>query len=309
MKGILIIAPLMIVIVLGVFLKSKNFLNDDDRGRFTKLLYWIVLPCLLFRSIYIAGGDVGLHKNLFLAIYSSFFIVPLIALVVGFFIHKDDRRKLALSVMASIRSNNVYLGMPAVVLAMGNQGAATASIFLAISLPGYNLISVFWGELVASGGISIKPLIVMTGKLVKNPLIASSLAALICAQSGVHVPKTLLESMKLVGDMATGLALLSLGMSLELKAIRSALKRVWADVLLKLVIYPTAVWLLLQLWPVSEIMTQTAVLISAMPTAVNTFILAKEMNMDDVYACEIVAVTTTLAAVTVPVWAFLLGIA
>ena len=298
----------MFVILLGAGLKAKKFLNDDDRGRFTKLLYWVVLPCLLFRSIYIAGGDVGLHKNVFYAVYASFLVVPIVAVLMTCFIHGPVRKRLALSAMVSIRSNNVYLGMPAVVLALGDRGAAAASIFLAISLPGYNLISVFWGEILSSGGMSLKPIITTGKKLFTNPLIVSSLTALACAQAGIRIPGTLLETMKLVGGMATGLALLSLGIGLEVKSLPSALRRVWSDVLIKLIVYPASVWLFLLVWPVSEIMFQTAVLISAMPTAVNTFILAKEMGMDDGYAAEIVAVSTTLAAVSIPIWAFLLGI-
>ena len=307
MKGIIIIAPLMLVIALGAVLKARKFLKDDDRERFTKLLYWVVLPCLLFRAIYLAGGDVGQHKNMFYAVYLSFVIIPIASAAIAFLVYRCDRKRLALSAMVSIRSNNVYLGMPAVILALGDKGAASASIFLAISLPGYNLLSVFWGEVLSSGGISLKSFKVMLRRLVTNPLIASSLAALLCAQSGVSIPGTLLEAMKLVGAMATGLALLSLGMSLELNAIVPAFMRVWTDALIKLVLYPATVWFFLRLWPVTEIMQQTAVLISAMPTAVNTFILAKEMGMDDIYACELVAVTTTLAAFTIPVWAFLLG--
>jgi predicted permease len=59
---------------------------------------------------------------------------------------------------------------------------------------------------------------------------------------------------------------------------------------------------------VPGIFFQTALIISSMPTAVNTFILAGGMGLDERYACEIVAVSTCLAPISIPVWIALLGI-
>ena len=49
-------------------------------------------------------------------------------------------------------------------------------------------------------------------------------------------------------------------------------------------------------------------MLSSMPSAVNCFIMAKEMNMDSDYAADLVASTTVLGIVTIPVWANLLRI-
>ena len=84
--------------------------------------------------------------------------------------------------------------------------------------------------------------------------------------------------------------------------------RAWPDAVVKLILHPTVVWLLFKLWPVPEIMMQTAIIISAMPTAVNTFIIAGGMGMEERYACDIIAVTTVLAAVTIPIWVAMLEI-
>ena len=53
------------------------------------------------------------------------------------------------------------------------------SIYLAVALPGYNLISVVWGELVLSGGLSLALLRRSLCRIAKNPLILTSITALI----------------------------------------------------------------------------------------------------------------------------------
>lgn len=308
MTGLAIIAPLVLVVFLGGALRATRFLNDADRERLTKLLYWIVLPALLFRTTYLAGGDLSQHKNLFLATYGTYFIVPLVALGISVFLHKGDRKMLALSAMASARANNLYLGMPAVILALGDKGLETASIYMAIALPGYNLVSIMWGEAIISGGLTRRAFGSMVSRVSKNPLIAFSILGLLCAQLRIPIPQIFLISMQLVGNMATGIALIALGMSLELRGVPAALKRTWPDVLVKLFLHPAIVWGFLLIWPVPKAYFQTAMIISAMPTAINTFILAGGMGMDEQYACELVAMTTVLAPISIPIWVALIGV-
>ena len=308
-KGLYVIAPLFIVIVLGMALRGTGFLNRNDRDRLTNLLYWIVLPALLFRTTYMSGTEIWHHRNLFLASYGTLFLVPLMAFLISHFLtHRGDRKKQAFSTMAAARANNVYLGLPTAALALGVQGMESASIYLAITIPGFNLITILWGEIVLSGALSPAMLRSLAIKMIKNPLVASSLLGLLCAQFRVPIPEIALVSMKLISDMATGIALICLGMSLELPDIPNAIRRTWHDVLIKLALHPAVAFGLFFIWPVPEIMMQTAVLITAMPTAVNCFIIAGGMGLDEQYACETVAITTVMATVSIPLWIAFLGI-
>jgi predicted permease len=210
--------------------------------------------------------------------------------------------------MASARANNVYLGMPAVILALGEPGVTASSLFLAMTLPIYNLVSILWGEIVISGEVSRKSARIIVVKALENPLVISSLLGLLAAQLEIPVPQFLLTSFKLIGDAATGIALVVLGMGIKLSGLISAFRRTASDVAIKLILHPAVVWGLLIIWPVEDVFLRTAVIISSMPTAVNTLIIASGMGLDEQYACETVAVTTILATITIPVWISLLGI-
>lgn len=309
MKGLMIIAPLILVIVLGMVLRTTGFFDKRDRERLTKLLYWIVLPALLFRTTYLSGSGIAQQKNLFLSTYAAMLLLPLVALLIArFLIHRHDVKLQAFSAMASIRANNMYLGLPAATLALGDVGAEAAAIYLAICLPGLNLVSILWGEAVQSGGLSPKTLKTMSGKIFKNPLIVFCIAGLLFAQLRIPLPDFFLMSLKLVADMATGVALIALGMSLELPNLWRAFKRTWHDSLIKLILHPAFSWGFMLLWPVSTEVFRAAIIISSMPTAVNTFIIAGGMGLDEQYACETVAVTTVLAPITIPLWVLLLGV-
>jgi predicted permease len=309
MKGILIIAPLILIIALGMTLRATGFSTARSKEELTRVLYWIVLPALLFRTTYLAGGDMSGQGNLFFSAYAAMFALPLAALLISMFLtHKGNKKDQAVSTMSSSRSNNVYLGLPVCVLALGEPGMQAASIYLAVALPGYNLISITWGEVVRSGGLTRKALASITVRVVKNPLVISSLLGLAAATARIPVPDVLMISMKLIADMATGIALISLGMSLEITGILPAFRHAWPDAVIKLILHPAVTWIFLLLWPVPETFFQVAVIIAAMPTAVNTFIIAGGMGLNEQYACEIIAVNTVLAPITVPIWLSLLGI-
>ena len=146
------------------------------------------------------------------------------------------------------------------------------------------------------------------GRLVKNPLVLSCLLGLLFALLHIPVDDTLLTSMDMVGKMAVGLALLSLGLSIDVSNLPRALRRTWPDVLIKLFVHPAVSLLCFAVWPVQEEIARVSVLLCAMPTAVNTFILAEGMGMEGDYISDIVLVSTAAAAITVPVWLVILGI-
>ncbi|MPN42202.1 hypothetical protein SDC9_189758 [bioreactor metagenome] len=86
------------------------------------------------------------------------------------------------------------------------------------------------------------------------------------------------------------------------------IKATWHDCLIKLVIHPIILWVLLLALSVPEPLLKVTVMLSSMPSAVNCFIMAKEMKMDSDYAADLVASTTVLGIISIPVWANILGI-
>ncbi|MDR3355032.1 MAG: AEC family transporter [Synergistaceae bacterium] len=308
MNGIYTIAPLVLVILLGMALRKCGFLSSGDRETFIKVLYWVALPTLLFRTTYLAGGALSQHTNLLWATYVPLVLVSLIGFLTSLVTHKNRKDLRAFSVMASTRSNAVYLGLPIVMLSMGNEGLDAASIVLAIMLPGQNLISILSGEIIMSGRVSVGSLFSVILKVMKNPLVISCLLGLIASQLGLPVPETVLISCKLVGDMATGVALIVLGAGLELPELFPALKNTWHDVAVKLIIHPAVTLAVFTVCNTPNIMLRAAVIIAAAPTAVNAFIVARGLNLDEQYACETVAISTVLAPVTLTAWLTLLGL-
>jgi predicted permease len=309
MKGFYIVLPLALVILLGMALRAKDFFSAGDKDRLVRLLYWVALPVMFFRTTYLAGDSILSHSNLVLAAYAAIVFTPIAAFVIAAAVtHRGDRMRQAISAMAAGRSNNVYLGIPACMLALGPEGMEAASLYVALTVPGYQVASILCGEAVISGRITRESLTRCGERVIKNPLVLSCTLGFCAASLGIPVSELVLTSMKLVADMATGLALIALGLSLEVRGLLPALRRTWHDALIKLFLHPALTWAFLLIWPAPDIFFKSAIILAAMPSAVNTFIVAGGMGLDEKYACEIVALSTVLSGMSIPAWIAILGI-
>ncbi|WP_418505518.1 AEC family transporter [Cloacibacillus evryensis] len=240
------------------------------------------------------------------------YIITIIAAYAGSraFAHKGDVRRTAVSVFSSFRSNNIYLGFPVIQLAMGEAGLHEASIYVAVTTVSFQLLSIAAGEAVLYGRPSARGILDMLRKLVLNPLIISCVLGVIAAASGFPIHFVFDEAMKLMSGAATAVALLALGGSLDLSRMGKIVKilsRTWFDTLIKLAVNPAIMYAVLLLFPIPKDLFNVTVMLSAMPNAVNCFILARGMGMDSEYAADLVAATTLLGIISIPAWAYILG--
>ncbi len=308
LEGFLLIVPMMVCIALGHGLFRAGVITAGGVGDMNSLIYYVAMPSLLFRSMLTVQAEHFADWHFLVVIHGAYGASLLAAWVIGR-ARRLPRPELAVSLMASMRSNNVFMAMPAVVLAYGSQGFETYCKFMALSLLGFELFSVLGGLLVLYGGLSLAALKRVLAKMVRNPmLIACTLGLCWGLFSPVALPRWLDSAMEITGNTGTGIALLVLGAKMRPELLLSALKRCWSDLLIRLVLSPLFV-LLGCLWlPSDVLLTQVAVLVMAMPVAVNTLPLAEGMAMDGAYAAEVIVGTTLCSVVTIPLWAPVLAL-
>jgi len=241
-------------------------------------------------------------------VYGTYFLLPLIAFGIGR-LFKEDRKRLAISALTSMRSNQVFMGIPAVSIAMGNPGLEALSLFLAMSLVGYHVISIASSQLVVTRELSVRSLLGTISKVVRNPMVCACLVGILCSSLGFReFPGWIDTTLKVLGDIGTGLALLALGASIKVVSLKGVFRSTWRDCTIKLFLHPLTLFLFFSLLPVEKTMMQVVVFCSAMPVAVNSLVVAQGMGMDEHYAAELIAVSTMLSVFTLPLWIRFLGI-
>ena len=105
-----------------------------------------------------------------------------------------------------------------------------------------------------------------------------------------------------MGQIASPLALIAIGMGLDLRRLRADLGPAILVSLIKLVVYPALIYLGLGLVGTGTLDRQVIVLVMAAPTAVVSSIMAREMKGDQGLADAIVIGTTLVSLVTTAAW-------
>lgn len=145
--------------------------------------------------------------------------------------------------------------------------------------------------------------------LARNPVILAIAAGVLLAAAGRPLPDSAERFLRFLGGAAGPTALFALGGTLARLPVGRTLLGVAAGTTsAKLVAYPVLVWLVLESWMGLDAFWVTAgVLLAAMPTATNAFLLAQRhgAGADEVSAG--VLVSTLLAALAFPVTAWLLA--
>lgn len=312
MFGFFLVMPLVIIIAIGNVLKRRGFYSAGDIAALSKTLYWVILPLLLFRTTYISGTEVLTQPNLLISVNICYLATIAVSWAgAAFFVHKGDVRRIAVSVLTDFRSNNIYLGFPVIQLAMGEAGLHFASIYIAVSTIFFQVLSIGAGEIALNGRLTSKTVASMCRRLAANPLVVSCVLGVAAALAHVPVHFVLDETMKLVSGAATAVALIALGGTLDvsrMSRVVDIIRRTWFDIIIKLIVNPLIMWGALVVLPVEQDLLKVTVMLSSMPCAVNCFIIAKGMGMDGEYAADLVAASTLLGIISIPAWAYALGI-
>lgn len=178
--------------------------------------------------------------------------------------------------------------------------SAMGPLMIVSAVPLYNIFSVivltFEGEN-ASGGDGKQKIKEACIGIAKNPIILGILAGLIVGLLGIEFPTIINKTVNSVAQMATPLALITIGAGFEGRKALAKIKPTIAASLIKLVIQPL-IFLPVAVWMGFGGEKMIAILIMlASPTTPSCYIMAKSMNNDGVLTASVIVTTTLLAGI------------
>jgi malonate transporter len=144
--------------------------------------------------------------------------------------------------------------------------------------------------------------------LARNPVILSICGGVVLAATEWSMPEPMERFLAFLGGAAGPTALFALGGTLaRLSVGRDLVGVAVGAMMVKLAAYPFLVWLVLGIWlELDQFWVTAGVLLAAMPTATNAFLLARHHGAGANEVSAAVLLTTVVAAVTFPVTAWLL---
>jgi len=248
----------------------------------------VTLPCLLFISI--SKTSIGQTANLALLAYgalATLVVYLLLELLAAWLVHPSEERGVV--VQGAFRSNMGIIGLAYCVNAYGDRGLVSASLYLACITILFNILAV----VTLNRSLNTHPSILHTlAGIARNPLIIGILLALPVAWLEIELPAVVLKAGEYFAQMTLPLALLCIGGSLSLSALRYGSRNALIAAAGKLVLVPLLVsgggWLI----GLRGIDLGILFLMSSAPTAAASFVMARAMGGNPTLAANIVVLTT-----------------
>ena len=321
--------PIILLIVLGYFLKRKGFFSDEFLNKGNSFVFKVCLPCLLFINVYAIESfseidwKVVIYSELALLLFFSIGI-----LIVKLFIEEDKQKGVVLQCI--VRSNYAIIGIPLAAAFGGEAGEQVAAILGAFSIPTLNVFAVLaLSVFIKKDGekISLKSTII---KICKNPLIIGVVLGLLVIGIRSLIPTNELgelafslerdlpfiyKAIKNISSIASPLALFILGGKFSFNAVKGMLKQISIGVLARIVVVPaTAIFLAVILDKTNVFMFDNPqavfpafIALFGSPVAVSSAIMAQDMDNDGVLAGQLVVWTSVFSILTIVILVTTLG--
>jgi predicted permease len=305
MEILSVTVPIFLFVLAGYAGRKKGLISQETKGFLSKLVYFLAMPALIIRSIlsfdFINTFDLPLvaHNLLTTTIFcaGSFFAA---------FLLKDVRKRGSFN-MSCFRSNQGYIGLPVVNGFFGVQAMSKTAVINGFDSPLVVLLSAMTLEFYRSKKkLELKVLL----SFATNPLVLSAFLSLLLSYFKVGLLEISIidEFLRIAGYMALPLALISIGASLRFSRIRNSLFPILTAAFTKLLLMPFAAYLLaFYVFGFTGEDLALAVILTATPTSVSSYIMAAEMGADEEFMATSIGLTTFASILTISLIRFLLN--
>lgn len=294
--------PVFAMVFMGLGLRRLGWIDAAFINTASALVFRATLPTLVFLSIVRADLDTALNPALL-----GFFVVATLTSFVlcwGWALRRVPEADRGVYVQGAFRGNCGIVGLALAASLYGDYGLSAGGLLLGVVIVSYNALSVIVLTTYQPGQAASWRRIL--GDIARNPLILAVLIALPFAWSGLRLPRWLMTSGDYFASLTLPLALMCIGGTLSLRALRTDHKLALGASGIKMVILPALCTLTAWLAGFDGPELGLMFLFFASPTAAASFVMVKAMQGNDRLAANIVALTTLMASVTVTAGLFVL---
>ncbi len=284
---------LFVLIAIGYLCGKKGILTESSSHHITDVVLYVVTPCVMI-SAFQRKFSFELLGNILIAVLCACLIhVGSILVAKLIFRDKNVSRKKVLE-FATVFSNCGFMSLPLQKAILGNDGWFYGSIFVAV----FNIFVWSYGLVSMSGDkkqLSLK-------KLIFNPGIMGVAVAVLLFVCQINLPYIIQQPVEYLSALNTPLPMLIIGFYLSKANFKKAFTDVGAYIAMgtRLVVIPLAATFIMTLCGVDKTILIAFIIASSAPTAATTTMFAAKFNCDVELSVSVVASSTLLSIVTMP---------
>jgi len=290
--------PIFFLIILGYFFKRIKFPNEEFWASSDKFTYYVLFPALLIYKLSTASLEGIDGFNFILSAFLTMLILTLALMLFNRFVKKFKGDSFTSIYQGAIRFNT-YVFLALVDAIFGDSGLVLAALLMTFMIPLINIfcISIF-SIYAASNKITVKS---FTLSIIKNPLIMGCVVGGLLNFFGITLFTPIEKTLGILSSAALPLGLLSVGVGLHLSSIKEAKLELILAIIVKLVVYPLAIYFIGQALGITGLALLVLVVFGSMPTASSAYILARQLGGDLKLMSAVITMQTLLSILSISV--------
>lgn len=296
--------PIFFLILLGMFLRRIQLMDDAFTARLNTLVFRVCLPALLFHDMY--RTDYRTNWNTAYVVYCALVTLASILICTGVSYLLKDRSVQGEFIQTSYRSSATILGIAVVQNLYHNVGMAPLMVIGAV--PIYNIAAVIILEMYRPdrGKLDAMLLRKTLHGILTNPIILSILLGFAWSLLRLPLPTIGDTTVDYVGRCATPLGIIAMGASFQWEKARQSAGPALVSTFIKLfglcaLFLPLGVYLGFR----NDLLVAALVMCGS-STTISCFVMAKGMGHKGDLTISTVMLTTLLSAFSLTFWLFIL---
>lgn len=296
--------PIFFLILLGMFLRKIQLMDDAFTARLNTLVFRVCLPALLFHDMY--RTDYRTNWNTAYVVYCALATLASILICIGVSYLLKDRSVQGEFIQTSYRSSATILGIAVVQNLYHNVGMAPLMVIGAV--PIYNIAAVIILEMYRPdrGKLDAMLLRKTLHGILTNPIILSILLGFAWSLLRLPLPTIGDTTVDYVGRCATPLGIIAMGASFQWEKARQSAGPALISTFIKLfglcaLFLPLGVYLGFR----NDLLVAALVMCGS-STTISCFVMAKGMGHKGDLTISTVMLTTLLSAFSLTFWLFIL---
>jgi malonate transporter and related proteins len=272
--------PYFGLIFIGFACGKTRGLPESGLAWMNFFLLYVSLPALLFRIMSETPFSELNNPPFLIATTLATVSAFVLAMVAGRITGELSLRKATIAGLAGAYGNIGYMGPGLALAVLGAKAAApTALIFCCDSIFLFTIVPLLMALTDRDHPSFLHAVGVAARQIALNPLIMSAVLGALVAAFHIPLPTALDRTLLFLQNAAAPTALFVLGVTVALRPFDRVPWEVPGVIAIKLLIHPLIVFALMLLFgPFAQPWAATAVLMAALPPALNVFVMARQNN-------------------------------
>lgn len=293
--------PFFGLILIGYVAARVTRQPAEALGWLNTFIIYAALPALFFKLVARTPVDQLARMDFVVLSLAATYTIFLCLFLIGYYVRRNSFADCTIQSFSGAYGNIGYMGPGLALLALGERAAVPVALIVCLENAAHFIAA---PALMAIAGGDKRSRFKLAGdiahKVLTHPFIISVIVGFVAAVFSWRPPQPVQQLVDYLAQSAAPCALFAMGVTLALRPLKRVPIEISYIVPAKLILHPLLAYVLMSSFGnFDPIWVSTAVLLAALPTATNVFVIGQHYQVWQERASATILISTVLSVFTV----------